>query len=247
MTHRILRPFAPQRTPTAAACAVWLAAVLTGFVPCLDAGAQNAPAAQSAAQPATNQPATSIPAARPAPGAPANGRPAAAPPTPAAAPASAVPPAKPAPAAAAEPPKAEPAAAERPKPAAPAKKNGTDKAAETPPEPAPKPGPLKPPSCAVAEFRAIGIDTTDEQTRRTKAAAWLKRKAKDCTAEQLIVIRNNRSQWLGSADSAELAAAIDGLLEAFAETNREVSLLLYGTPPPPPAPPDDKNKAAPKK
>jgi hypothetical protein len=243
MTHWIPRPFAPQRTPAAVAYAAWLAAVCAGLVPCLNALAQNAPAAQ----PAANQPATSIPGARPAPGAPATGRPASAPQTPVAAPASTAAPAKPAPATTAEPPKTEPAAAERPQPPAPAKKNSADKVAETPPEPAPKPGPLKPPSCAVAEFRAIGIDTTDEQTRRTKAAAWLKRKAKDCTAEQLIVIRNNRSQWLGSADSAELAAAIDGLLEAFAETNREVSLLLYGTPPPPPAPPDDKNKAAPKK
>jgi hypothetical protein len=29
---------------------------------------------------------------------------------------------------------------------------------------------------------------------------------------------------------------IDGLLESFAETNREVAILLYGTPPPPPKP-----------
>ncbi len=228
--------------PMAATHAALLAATLASLMTGLDAEAQNAPAAQ----PATNQPTTSIPSARPGPGTPANSRPASAPATPAAAPASAAPPAKPAPAAAAEPPKTQPAAAELPKPPAPAKKNGTDTVVETPPEPAPKPGPLKPPSCAVAEFRAIGIDTTDEQTRRTKAASWLKRKAKDCTAEQLIVIRNNRSQWLGSADSAELAAAIDGLLESFAETNREVSLLLYGTPPPPPAPPGDANKAAPR-
>ncbi len=88
------------------------------------------------------------------------------------------------------------------------------------------------------------MDTTDERTRRSKAANWLKRKAKDCTPEQLIVIRNNRSQWLGNADSAELAAAVDSLLETFAQTNREVALLLYGTPPPPPPPPDPAAKPA---
>lgn len=217
-----------------------LGALLAGLVPAL--------ATAQAPNPAAAQPAAAIPAARPAQGA-AAGR-AAAPAAPAAA--NAAPPAQPAAppaAAAAEPPKPAAAAVEPPKPAtAPApRKNGKDKAAEAPPEPAPKPGPLKPPACAVAEFRAIGIDTTDEQTRRARAAAWLKRKAKDCTAEQLIVIRNNRAQWLGTADSAQLAAAIDGLLESFAETNREVSILLYGTPPPPPKPADDKGKAEPKK
>jgi hypothetical protein len=103
-----------------------------------------------------------------------------------------------------------------------------------------KTGPFKAPNCAVAEFRAIGIDNPDERTRRSKAIAWLKKKAPDCSAEQLIVMRNNREQWLGSADSATIAAMIDGLLESFAETNREVSILLYGTPPPRPKP-DEKN------
>jgi len=159
----------------------------------------------------------------------------------------------PVPAAAAAPkaePKADPKAdpkAESPKPAAqaepapaPAPKPGK-KGKEEPPSPPPvKTGPFKAPNCAVAEFRAIGIDNPDERTRRAKAIAWLKKKAPDCTAEQLIVMRNNREQWLGSADSATIAAMIDGLLESFAETNREVSILLYGTPPPRPKP-DEKN------
>ena len=162
----------------------------------------------------------------------------------------------PVPAAAAAPkaePKAEPKAdpkadpkAEPPKPAAqaepapvPAPKPGK-KGKEEPPPPPVKTGPFKAPNCAVAEFRAIGIDNPDERTRRAKAIAWLKKKAPDCTAEQLIVMRNNREQWLGSADSATIAAMIDGLLESFAETNREVSILLYGTPPPRPKP-DEKN------
>ena len=139
----------------------------------------------------------------------------------------------------AEPPKsqttqAEPAPAPAPKPG--------KKGKEEPPPPPVKTGPFKAPSCAVAEFRAIGIDNPDERTRRTKAIAWLKKKAPDCTAEQLIVLRNNREQWLGTADSATIAAMIDGLLESFAETNRAVSILLYGSPPPPPKP-DEKNAA----
>ena len=143
-------------------------------------------------------------------------------------------------------PKADPKAdpkAESPKPAAqaepapaPAPKPGKKGKEEPPPPPPVKTGPFKAPNCAVAEFRAIGIDNPDERTRRAKAIAWLKKKAPDCTAEQLIVMRNNREQWLGSADSATIAAMIDGLLESFAETNREVSILLYGTPPPRPKP-----------
>ena len=197
--------------------------------------AQNAAPANPAQNAADNQ--TAIPAARPTPNsaanAPAKGA-AAAP----AANASAAPAATPAKAdAKAEPAKSQTAQAEP----APAPKPGKKKGKEepTPPPPA-KVGPFKAPSCAVAEFRAIGMDNTDERTRRAKAIAWLKKKAPDCLPEQLIVLRNNREQWLGSADSATIAAMIDGLLESFAETNRSVAILLYGTPLPP-AKPDQKN------
>lgn len=200
------------------------------------AAAQNAPATKAEEKPNDTQ--TAIPAARPSP----NNAPTATGKTPsgaASAPPVAAPAAPPAsqPAAPAAPVKAEPAPVEPPK-----KPAGKGKG-EPPPPPPKREGPLKPPSCAVAEFRAIGMDNTDEQTRRTKATAWLKSKAPTCSAEQLIVIRNNRSQWMGSADSAALAAMVDGLLESFAETNPEVAILLYGTPPPPPKP-DDKKKAA---
>ncbi len=117
-----------------------------------------------------------------------------------------------------------------------------------PPEPEPpiKPGKLTPLECVVADFRAIGIDTSNAEERRKQAFAWLKKYGKSCTAEQLIVMRNNRHQWMGNADNAALAARIDGLLEVFAETNKDIAVLLYGTPPAPPPPPGDK-KDAPKK
>ena len=203
--------------------------------PANSSAAPAAPAAPSAA-PKASDTQTAIPAARPTPNAAANAPAkggAAAPATPAAPPANAAAPAAKADAKA-EPPKTQTAQAEP----APAPKPGK-KGKEEPPPPPVKTGPFKAPNCAVAEFRAIGIDNPDERTRRTKAIAWLKKKAPDCTAEQLIVMRNNREQWLGSADSATIAAMIDGLLESFAETNRDVAILLYGTPPPPP-PPDEK-------
>ena len=205
------------------------------------AAAQNAPATK--ADDKAGETPTAIPAARPSPNAApaAAGKAApAAPPAAAAAPtaAPAQQPTQPTAAPPASPPKAEPATAEPPKKTAKGKKD------EPPPPPPKREGPITPPACAVAEFRAIGMDNTDEQTRRSKATAWLKKKAPNCSVEQLIVIRNNRSQWLGSADSAALAAMVDGLLESFAETNPEVAILLYGTPPPPPKPPEDEKKAA---
>ena len=98
--------------------------------------------------------------------------------------------------------------------------------------------PAKPdgPPCVVAEFRAIGIDTQDVIKRRAQAQTWLKQRAKQCSVEQLLMIRNNRSQWMGTADSAGLAVIVDSLLEAIAAENPRVAALLYGTPPPPPPP-----------
>ncbi len=108
------------------------------------------------------------------------------------------------------------------------------KDAEPEPPPVPiKPGKLDPLDCVVADFRAIGIDTQDAEQRRGKALAWLNKHGKSCTAEQLVVMRNNRQQWMGHADNAALAARIDGLLEVFAATNKDIAILLYGTPPAP--------------
>ena len=92
------------------------------------------------------------------------------------------------------------------------------------------------PPCVVAEFRAIGIDEQDTTKRRTRALSWLQQRAKQCSVEQLLMIRNNRSQWMGTADSARLASVVDSLLEAIAAENPRVAALLYGTPPPPPPP-----------
>lgn len=104
-------------------------------------------------------------------------------------------------------------------------------AAPEPPPPPVKPGKLDPLDCVVADFRAIGIDTQDAEQRRGKAMTWLNKHGKSCTAEQLIVMRNNRQQWMGHGDNATLAARIDGLLEVFAATNKDIAILLYGTPP----------------
>jgi len=89
------------------------------------------------------------------------------------------------------------------------------------------------PPCVVAEFRSLGIDVHDPVKRRTQAMSWLKKRAKNCSVDQLLMIRNNRSQWMGTADSATMAAEVDALLEVFAADNPQVAALLYGTVPPP--------------
>lgn len=89
------------------------------------------------------------------------------------------------------------------------------------------------PLCVVAEFRALGIDVHDPVKRRTQAMGWLKKRAKNCSVDQLLMIRNNRSQWMGTADSAAMAAEVDSLLEVYAADNPQVAALLYGTVPPP--------------
>jgi len=73
----------------------------------------------------------------------------------------------------------------------------------------------------------------DPVKRRTQAMSWLKKRAKNCSVDQLLMIRNNRSQWMGTADSATMAAEVDALLEVFAADNPQVAALLYGTVPPP--------------
>ncbi len=140
------------------------------------------------------------------------------------------------------------AATAAPSAQAPAADAESDKTGEaTPPESPAKKATAEPPPCIVADFRAIGIDTQDAEKRRAKALAWINRRGKQCTPQQLLVMRNNRAQWLGTGDSAAAAAAIDSLLEVFAATNPDIALLLYGTPPPPPPPPDPKAKKPPAK
>ena len=213
--------------------------------------AQNAPAPAPGTNAAnvanTTNATTAIPAARPATGnatTPAQAKPN----TAAAQPTTAAP-------KTAEPPKAPPAAASKdaksaatPSPTPPAAA-AQDKPADAASDPMPEAPPKKkasaePPPCIVADFRAIGVDTQDAEKRRARALNWIARRGKQCTPQQLLVMRNNRSQWLGTGDSGAVAASIDALLEEFAATNPDIALLLYGTPPPPPPPPDPKNKKA---
>jgi len=110
-----------------------------------------------------------------------------------------------------------------------------DAVADAPPK---KPS-LKTP-CPIGAFRVIGMETTDAEARREKALKWLAKNGPDCAPEKLVALRNNRAQWMGAADSTEVAGAIDTLIESITDGNPDGINLLYGTAPPPPKPTDDK-------
>ena len=92
--------------------------------------------------------------------------------------------------------------------------------------------------CLVGEFRLIALNTPDPSQRKKVAEAWIKEQAKFCTIAKLLSIRNNRAQWLGTADSITIDAELDVQLEIALEKNDETFAALYGLKLPPP-PPDD--------
>ena len=119
------------------------------------------------------------------------------------------------------------------------KKDKAGKDGDTVAEAPPKKPSLKTP-CPIGAFRVIGMETTDAEARREKALKWLAKNGPDCAPEKLVALRNNRAQWMGAADSTEVAGAIDTLIESITEGNPDGINLLYGTAPPPPKPTDDK-------
>jgi hypothetical protein len=93
----------------------------------------------------------------------------------------------------------------------------------------------KPPNCLVSEFRSLALSTS-ELKRAQQARAWILEKGKHCSLDRLVTLRNNRNQWLGHADSAELAGEIDRLIELAAKDEPEVIKGLYTSPAPPAQP-----------
>jgi hypothetical protein len=90
----------------------------------------------------------------------------------------------------------------------------------------------EPVNCAVSGFRAAVTDAP-EPLRAAKALEWLSAEGPRCSLDRWILIRNNRNQWMGSADSAQLAAAIDSRVEELARDDSAVIRNLFTSPPPP--------------
>jgi hypothetical protein len=91
------------------------------------------------------------------------------------------------------------------------------------------------PNCLVSEFRALALSSI-EIKRAEAAKSWILTTGKDCSLDRLLILRNNRNQWLGHADSAELAGEIDKLIELAAKDSPELVKGLYTSPDPPKPP-----------
>ena len=84
------------------------------------------------------------------------------------------------------------------------------------------------PPCRVAEFRALALSSHDPAARIERVRAWLMERARGCSLEKLSMIRDNRAVWLGTADTPELAALVDGFIEAQSADGHEILKNLYG-------------------
>ena len=91
------------------------------------------------------------------------------------------------------------------------------------------------PNCLVSEFRALALSSI-EIKRAEAAKSWILNTGKNCSLDRLLILRNNRNQWLGHADSAELAGEIDKLIELAANDSPELVKGLYTSPEPPKPP-----------
>ena len=91
------------------------------------------------------------------------------------------------------------------------------------------------PNCLVSEFRALALSSI-EIKRAEAAKSWILNTGKNCSLDRLLILRNNRNQWLGHADSAELAGEIDKLIELAAKDSPGLVRGLYTSPDPPKPP-----------
>lgn len=89
-------------------------------------------------------------------------------------------------------------------------------------KPADSPTAQAAPSCLVANFRTLALETHHPEERSLKTEAWLKANGASCSLEQILIIRANRAHWLGNADSASLM----GMVDAIAETKLKNQPLL---------------------
>ena len=86
-----------------------------------------------------------------------------------------------------------------------------------------------PPSCQTAEFREICLTAHDPLERKRRAKDWLVGHGAGCSIEKLLTLKSNRQIWLGTADTPDLAAIIDALIDA--RESATASLQPPGVPP----------------
>ena len=65
----------------------------------------------------------------------------------------------------------------------------------------------------VSDFKLIALSTNDQIEREKLALLWLKKIGPSCSLEKLIIIRNNRANWMGTADTKDIDILVETLLE----------------------------------
>ena len=106
-------------------------------------------------------------------------------------------------------------------------------------EPSPPASATAPPrkpslGCIIGEFRTIALTQNDPQQRYLAAMDWLEHKGPACPEDKLLVLRENRAMWLGTADRPQVRDRIDFLLESTADGSGAGAASLYAAKPPPP-------------
>ena len=64
----------------------------------------------------------------------------------------------------------------------------------------------------VSDFRYLALSTNDQIEREKLALVWLKKVGPSCSLEKIIIIRNNRANWMRTADTTEVDVLVDTLL-----------------------------------
>jgi len=81
--------------------------------------------------------------------------------------------------------------------------------------------------CSVAQFKSLALNTHNPSLRNEKILALLQTFSTNCSLEKMLLIRANRSLWLGTADSHEITEAIDMVIESKVK-DPNVLKELYG-------------------
>ena len=65
----------------------------------------------------------------------------------------------------------------------------------------------------VSDFKLIALSTNNSVEREKTALTWLKKVGPSCSLEKIIIIRNNRANWMGTADTKDIDILVETLLE----------------------------------
>ena len=84
-------------------------------------------------------------------------------------------------------------------------------------------------SCSISEFRTLALTTHDAQERGDVLTHWLKTNAGACSTYQILLLSNNRSQWMGTADTAKVAGLFDQIIESKLKNDPQALKSMYGS------------------